>query len=241
MNVKNNSNPELSSDALIKSKIIKNETLSLNHSDGKHQNDITITQTSYLKICDSITKSKHYKEIFYDPIKPNDKQMQCFFSQNINKFIDLSIKININDKAIDSSTTNYNIDNRVQSLLHPCFLQFYKPITTTGNGNCLFNMISICLIGSEILSNFLRSASVHTFLKYKNEFHDIINTDLEFSNIIDISDRMKLVQKKYYKIIHQARKIQFIATNIIYCHWQHFLIRAYIFTSNLKIQIIYFS
>ncbi len=49
--------------------------------------------------------------------------------------------------------------------VHPTILEYYTPVTTSPDGNCLFNAISICLSGSENLSATLRVVASFTILK----------------------------------------------------------------------------
>ncbi len=61
-----------------------------------------------------------------------------------------------------------DIDNVTLKELHPVFTGFYTPFNTTGNGNCLYNMISISLIGNESLNILIRALTVFTFIKNEN-------------------------------------------------------------------------
>ena len=42
-----------------------------------------------------------------------------------------------------------NVGSYMASLLHPDMLEALTPVRTTGDGNCLWNAISICLCGNE--------------------------------------------------------------------------------------------
>ena len=44
------------------------------------------------------------------------------------------------------------IDQQTYNELHPILRKFYLPHTTKPDRNCLFNMISISLVGNESLS-----------------------------------------------------------------------------------------
>ena len=50
---------------------------------------------------------------------------------------------------------------------HPALLQVLKPVVTSGDGNCLFNALSLTLGGTEDLSAVLRLLCVYGLLKYK--------------------------------------------------------------------------
>ena len=51
---------------------------------------------------------------------------------------------------------------------HPALLQVLKPIVTSGDGNCMFNALSLTIAGSEHLSAILRILCVDGLVKYKD-------------------------------------------------------------------------
>ena len=51
---------------------------------------------------------------------------------------------------------------------HPALLQVLKPIVTSGDGNCMFNALSLTIAGSEHLSAILRLLCVYGLVKYKD-------------------------------------------------------------------------
>jgi hypothetical protein len=51
---------------------------------------------------------------------------------------------------------------------HPILLQVLKPIVTSGDGNCMFNALSLTIAGSEHLSAVLRLLCVYGLVKYKD-------------------------------------------------------------------------
>jgi hypothetical protein len=56
------------------------------------------------------------------------------------------------------------------------FNQLYKIINTTGNGNCLYNAISIALKGAESLCNLLRLLTVYSLLNEYQYFGKLAET-----------------------------------------------------------------
>ena len=50
---------------------------------------------------------------------------------------------------------------------HPLLLEVLKPIVTSGDGNCMFNTLSLTIAGTEHLSAILRLLSVYGLVKYK--------------------------------------------------------------------------
>ena len=60
-------------------------------------------------------------------------------------------------------------DRHIQSLLHPALLEALTPVRTTGDGNCLWNAISITLCGSEKHAHNLRLLIAYGLIKFKNQ------------------------------------------------------------------------
>ncbi len=67
------------------------------------------------------------------------------------------------------------IDKIVSLQIFPCFANIFQPHRTTGDGSCLWNMISICLVGDESLTKILRGYTFVTILKYKQKLQAFIN------------------------------------------------------------------
>jgi hypothetical protein len=63
--------------------------------------------------------------------------------------------------------------------------EYYLPHITKPNGNCLFNMISISLIGNDSFSQLLRALTVYTIIYHKNDFIEIIKKDILFTNLTE--------------------------------------------------------
>ena len=66
-------------------------------------------------------------------------------------------------------SSGLSTDPLVMSKLHPVFYEHYLPIKTNGDGNCLYNMVSICLFGNSEKSAFLRYITVCVLMKYQDD------------------------------------------------------------------------
>ena len=66
-----------------------------------------------------------------------------------------------------STQCSVNTDRYAASLLHPAMLEALTPVRTTGDGNCLWNAISICLCGSERYVYSLRLLTAYGLIKFK--------------------------------------------------------------------------
>ena len=106
----------------------------------------------------------------------------------------------IQEKRFINKVAEDSIDEQTFSMLHPILHEHYSPHVTTGDGNCLFNMISLCLIGDESLKSLLRALTVFTMVKFKNEFVSIISKEVNFENLD------KEIIKIYYEKIYEAKE-----------------------------------
>ena len=51
---------------------------------------------------------------------------------------------------------------------HPVLLQVLKPVVTSGDGNCMFDALSLTIAGTEHLSAVLRLLCVYGLVKHKD-------------------------------------------------------------------------
>ena len=72
---------------------------------------------------------------------------------------------------------NAVVDLHVQGELHPAVLEHYCPVTTTGDGNCLWNAVSLCLFNSEVHRLTLRLLTVDCMWNKQNFFLYLIGMD----------------------------------------------------------------
>ena len=76
----------------------------------------------------------------------------------------------INNQNVPFETSNppcSDTDSLASNQCHPLLLHIFKPVKTTGDGNCLFNALSITLCGSESMSRLLRVLCAYGLYKYK--------------------------------------------------------------------------
>ena len=72
---------------------------------------------------------------------------------------------------------------------HPILLQVLKPIVTSGDGNCLFNALSLTIAGNEHLSAVLRLLCVYGLVKHKDTMLRAITRAWGTSRAIDMYSR----------------------------------------------------
>jgi hypothetical protein len=143
--------------------------------------------------------SSVYKSIKKDDYSIQDRERELFlkiFQANVLKICGL-----IKEKRFINKIDEDLIDDKTFSMLHPILYDYYLPHVTTGDGNCLFNMISLCLVGNESLKSLLRALTVFTMIKFQNEFLNIISKEVQFESLED-----GLIMKKYYEKLFEAKE-----------------------------------
>ena len=59
-------------------------------------------------------------------------------------------------------------DTCASNRCHPLLLQILKPVRTTGDGNCMYNALSLTLTGTEQFSDLIRLLCAYALVKYKD-------------------------------------------------------------------------
>ena len=56
----------------------------------------------------------------------------------------------------------------VSNQCHPLMMQTYKPVLTTGDGDCMYHALSRVVCGSEQLSKIFRLLTAYAAVKYRD-------------------------------------------------------------------------
>ena len=134
-------------------------------------------------------------------IQPDSRdQIESFFSNNV--WLEKEILIrqfcddNDNATIVESKLDHYEslpqlifdhsfehcIDENVQNFLHPAAKPHFTPLRTSGGGNCLYNAVSIALVGDESQNEMLRALTVWTIT---NDFDDFKDFNVAFMQDLD--------------------------------------------------------
>ncbi len=84
----------------------------------------------------------------------------------------------------DLSTYPNLESNEVHSLskvIHPAFLSHWKPVKTSGDHNCLYNAICLCLGLSENMQENIRHRTVQCIIRHSEHFRQLL------ANAIDVT------------------------------------------------------
>ena len=123
------------------------------------------------------------------------------------------------------------IDKDTFNELHPIMRYYYSPCFTKPDGNCMFHMISISLIGNDSLSELLRSLCIYTMMKYKNEFLKL----LEFEENLQNNNNIDSIIKKYNQLLYEAN------TNKRWCNEYHLLAISTFLNSDIYIYSAFYN
>ncbi len=96
-----------------------------------------------------------------------DSYIKNLFEKNEKTINGVTIIFN---NSIHASDFIYKKDKNVESELYPSFASVLKPHVTTGNGDCLWNMVSLALCGNETLTRVLKLLTVLCMLLMKLKF-----------------------------------------------------------------------
>ena len=111
---------------------------------------------------------------FFNPVIQQHELQNCFNNLkpifcNLLQFAQASVPVTVKE--------NYRLDLHVNSKLHPAMLKEYTPVVMTGDGNCLWNSILICLFGDERLAHMLRFLTVYVMWENRSYFLNRIGVD----------------------------------------------------------------
>ena len=94
---------------------------------------------------------------------------------------------------------NLCVDMCVQRECHPNFLQTFKPIATTGDGNCMYNALSLAFCGTERLSVVIRLLTAYAVIKHRNAMIDALSY-IYFSG--NSEQHVQMLTDTVHKAIH---------------------------------------
>ena len=149
-------------------------------------------ETSINVQCDSSSTLNQGKDV-----KTNSK-VQCDPSSSLNQGEDIETSINVQcdpssslnqEMEVIHTETNVmsdlvpilyenglHIANHIYKQMHPCLRRHYVPVSTLGDGNCLWNMLSQSLIGDDSLMGELRVLSTKAIHQNMNHFQSLLTT-----------------------------------------------------------------
>jgi hypothetical protein len=138
------------------------------NSNIENSNEISNVDLCIANLESIIDKLKRMQ--FHDLL--NDTTMNDFFKNNFSLITQICLFLN--SQRFENTLCGNEIDKSVVAHMYPAFYSQYQPRVTTGDGNCLWHMISLTLCGSEALTNCLRWLTVISLLFFKSNFIEIL-------------------------------------------------------------------
>ena len=145
------------------------------------------------------------------------KLMETFIKENYNHLIETSLiksfyeaqHKTINKISLILQTAAYiyepsnsnQICKNIKSELYPSFAAILIPFRTAKDGNCLWSMISIGLIGNQTLARFLRLLTVLCMLLMRENFIKLIKEQYEST---ETTNALNLAKTDFKKHLHVA-------------------------------------
>jgi hypothetical protein len=117
-----------------------------------------------------------YKNQFDEILK--ELFIKKFYQNNFEIINKVIMFLNNAGYMFDSSDLN-RISTIIQHELYPNFAAVLIPYETRGNGDCLWNMISLGLVGTDKLARFLRLLTAFCMLLMKENFIRLIKEQYE--------------------------------------------------------------
>ena len=103
------------------------------------------------------------------------------------------------------------VDMSVQEELLPSFTSQYVPVRTTGDGNCMYNTISIALHGTEEYTAHLRTITVYSLLENKEHMFEVMkpSTQLLLRNVDRNEENITAItEREWSKLLQEAAQDQ---------------------------------
>ena len=157
--------------------------------------DVPVLQLSSQEIHTTCTKEvKEFMRNIEDILRSKKKESMEELKElmEANKIAMKTLINEVNKQENDFfNVETHVVDMSVQEELLPSFTSHYVPVRTTGDGNCMYNIISIALHGTEEYAAHLRAITVYSLLE----------------NMEHMFEAMCLVHNYYYVMWIEMKKI----------------------------------
>jgi hypothetical protein len=146
----------------------------------------------------------HYvKEISFEKTQMTDKEMTNILEFQKAKILIISNFLMSIEPLVGTVQSRY-IEYSASKQMYFNFTKEYQPLKTPPDGNCLYHMISLCLIGNTTLMLMLRVLTVFSLLNLKAEIMQLLKWEYETTH----SDNQGLdnyLDHEYIDILNSAR------------------------------------
>ena len=187
--------------------------------------DAPIVQLSSQEIHTTCTKEvrefmQNIEDILKSKKKESMEELKELMEANIIAMKTLINEVNKQENDIFNVETHV-VDMSVQEELLPLFTSEYVPVRTTGDGNCMYNTISIALHDTEEYAAHLRAITVYSLLENKEHMFEVMkpSTQLLLRNVYRNEETITAItEREWIKLFQEAAQDQ--------CWGKHFHLHA---------------
>ncbi len=181
-------------------------------------NNITNCCWILLEIDDSINivvieVLNHYvKEITFEKTQMTDKEMTDILEFLKAKILKISNFLMSIEPLVGTVQSRY-IEYSASKQMYFNFTKEYQPLKTPPAGNCLYHMISLCLIGNTTLMLMLRVLTVFSLLNLKAKIMQLLKWEYETTHS-DNQGSDNYLDHEYIDILNSARGLSYFSNLI---------------------------
>ena len=187
--------------------------------------DVPAVQLSSQEIHPTCTKEvrefmQNIEDILKSKKKESMEELKELMEDNKIAMKTLINEVNKQENDIFNVETHV-VDMSVQEELLPSFTSQYVPVRTTGDGNCMYNTISIALHGTEEYTAHLRAITVYSLLENKDHMFEVMkpSTQLLLRNVDRNEENIRAItEREWSKLLQEAAQDQ--------CWGNHFHLHA---------------
>ena len=187
--------------------------------------DVRVVQLSSQEIRPTCTKEvrefmQNIEDILKSKKKESLEELKELMEDNKIAMKTLINEVNKQENDIFNVETHV-VNMSVQKELLPSFTSQYVPVRTTGDGNCMYNTISIALHGTEEYTAHLRAITVYSLLENKEHMSEVMkpSTQLLLRNVDRNEENITAItEREWIKLLQEAAQDQ--------CWGNHFHLHA---------------
>ena len=191
----------------------------------ERKRDVPVVQLSSQEIRPTCTKEvREFMQNIEDILKSKKKESLEELKELMedNKIAMKTLINEVNKQENDIfNVESHVVDMSVQEELLPSFTSQYVPVRTTGDGNCMYNTISIALHGTEEYTAHLRAITVYSLLENKEHMFEVMkpSTQLLLRNVDRNEENITAItEREWSKLLQEAAQDQ--------CWGNHFHLHA---------------
>ena len=177
--------------------------------------DVPVVQLSSQEIHTTCTKEvkefmRNIEDILRSKKRESMKELKELMEAIKITMETLQSEVNKQENDIFNVETHV-VDMSVQEKLFPSFTSQYVPVRTTGDGNCMYNTISIALHGTEEYAGHLRAIILYSLLENEEHMFEVmkLSTQLLLRNVDRNEENITAItEREWIKLLQEAAQDQ---------------------------------